>query len=763
LNASRWWRLFQGQQKSMAEAGATHPAKPDQGVPYREIVETQAEFICRYRADGIVEYANPAYCRYFGINQGDIIGKHYEPVIYGPDRPQVMEQVQTMSCENPEIVIENRVIVDGEVRWTQWHNCCICNEAGNIVSYQSVGRDISNLKAIEASLRESEQRYRALNQTLEQRVENRVAELATINQTLLREIQERQQAEISLKDSEERFRRAITDAPYPIIIHGEDGRILQMSHAVTKISGYGVDQLQTLQDWAERAYGEDRDRILSQMQPLYTAERPIDEGEFAVTTHDGRVRTWLFSSSPLGRLADGTRLVISMAADVTEQKQVEQALALRLKQQAVVTRLSQAALGGMQLQSLFDQATHLLASSLGVEYAKVLRVLPDGQTLQLEAGFGWQPGLVGQATVSSDTRSQAGYTLISQKPVVVEDLATETRFNGSPLLTNHGVVSGISTLIQGVDGSPFGVLGAHSTRVQTFSQSDIDFLQAIANLLATAIYRKHTEQQLLQLNQHLERRVQERTHALEEVNHELEAFSYSVAHDLRAPLRAIQGFAQVIVDDYEEALDDLGKDYIHRVAASAEHLDVLVQDLLTYSRLGRASIHLQPVNLDRLIHSILEDLHAIISSSKAHIDVAPHLPTAMAQHSVLRQVLSNLIDNALKFSFPDKAPQVRIWGQVQNLNSKDNGSGPPTVRLWIEDQGIGIAPAHQERIFEAFERLHGVESYRGTGIGLAIVRRGIQRIGGRVGVESELDQGSRFWVELPLAQNGLSIGSKNAL
>ena len=127
--------------------------------------------------------------------------------------PQVMEQVQTMSCENPEIVIENRVIVDGEVRWTQWHNCCICNEAGNIVSYQSVGRDISNLKAIEASLRESEQRYRALNQTLEQRVENRVAELATINQTLLREIQERQQAEISLKDSEERFRRAITDAP----------------------------------------------------------------------------------------------------------------------------------------------------------------------------------------------------------------------------------------------------------------------------------------------------------------------------------------------------------------------------------------------------------------------------------------------------------------------------------------------------------------------------------------------------------------------
>jgi PAS domain S-box-containing protein len=735
----------------------TQPSNPDHLFPqptdplYREIVETQTELICRYQPDGTIDYVNPAYCRYFGIAQADLIGKTYEPVVYPADLPMVRQQVQSMSCQNPQVVVENRVIVAGEVRWTQWHNRCFCDSAGRIIAYQSVGRDISQLKAIESELRASEKRYRSLNQTLEQRVEHRVAELAAVNRALTQEIHNHQQAKASLKASEERFRRAIVDAPFPIIIHGEDGRILQMSHVVSEITGYSEDDLKTLDDWAERAYGERQNSTLKQIHQLYSLEERVNEGEFEVKTLDGRVRTWLFSSAPLGQLADGTRLVISMAADVTEQKQAEHAVAIRLKQQAVMTQLSQYALSGLEPQDLFDKTTCLIAASLGVEFAKVLKLLPDGQTLQLQSGFGWQPGLVGRATVSTRYDSQAGYTLFSRGPVVVENLATELRFNGPPLLIQHGVASGISTIIQGVGDQPYGILGAHSTRPQQFTQNDVDFLQAIANLLATAIYQKHSEQQLQQLNQHLERRVQDRTQALEEVNQELEAFSYSVAHDLRAPLRAIQGFAQVLVEDYGEVLDDLGKDYIHRMATSAEHLDVLVQDLLTYSRLGREEIHLQPVNLNRLIHSLLDDFEAIITKSRARIEVAPNLPTVQAQRSVLRQVLTNLIDNALKFVAPGTYPQLHIWAQVSHPPSNGHGPAHPTVRLWVEDRGIGIAPNHQNRIFDAFERLHGVEAYAGTGIGLAIVRRGVQRIGGEVGVEADLDQGSRFWIDLPLA------------
>jgi PAS domain S-box-containing protein len=653
----RWWPFARGPQHPVADPGPADRHAGGDDIPYRHIVETQPELICQFRADGRVEYANPAYCRYFGCDRADIIGQPYQAVIHQPDVPAVVKQVQALGRENCDAVIEARVMVQGALRWTRWHSSCTCDEAGTIVAYQWVGRDISDQRAVEAALQDSEHRYQALQQTLEQRVAERVADLAAANQALVHEIQERRQAEAALKDSEERFRRAIAEAPYPIIIHGEDGRILQMSHVISEITGYGEGQLQTLEDWVERAYRERRHHVLKQINDLYATDQRINEGEFAITTQDGTVRTWLFSSSPLGRLADGTKLVISMAADVTEQKRAEQALAIRLKQQAVVTQLSQNALKQLQLQNLFTQATRLVASSLGVDYAKVLKLLPDGQHLKLEAGFGWQPGQVGQATVVANTNSQAGFTLLCQQPVVVENLATETRFHGPPLLTDHGVVSGISTIIQGVDSQPFGILGAHATRPQTFSQNDIDFLQAVANLLAAAIHRKHTELQLQQLNQHLEDRVQQRTQALEEVNHELEAFSYSVAHDLRAPLRAIQGFAQVIVEDYEDALDDLGKDYIHRVAASAEHLDALVQDLLTYSRLGRDEIRLQPVNLDRLIGNVLDDLQVAIVDSAAHINVAPNLPMVRAQRSVLKQVLTNLIDNAIKFVAPGERPR----------------------------------------------------------------------------------------------------------
>lgn len=441
-----------------------------------------------------------------------------------------------------------------------------------------------------------------------------------------------------------------------------------------------------------------------------------------------------------------------MAADVTEQQQTAAALATRLKQQAVVTQLSQTALCGSGLDALFDQATRLMADSLNVEYAKLLQLTPHDQSLWLRSGVGWQPGFVGQARVSAKLDSQAGYTLVCGQPVIVQDLQTETRFRGSPLLTEHGVVSGMSTVVQGRGEHPFGVLGAHSMQRRTFTQDDVNFLQAIANLLAAAINRKQTEHELQQLNSNLEQRIHERTQALEDVNQELEAFSYSVAHDLRAPLRAIQGFAQVLIEDYQPALDEPGKEYIHRMAAAAERLDILVRDLLDYSRLGRTAIHRRPVSLTKVIGDIVGELESVMAAKQALVDVAPNLPVVYAQRSVLKQVLVNLIDNGLKFCAPGSSPQIQIWAEQVELSPEiESEVAQSWTRLWIEDCGIGIAPHHQERIFGAFERLHGVEAYSGTGIGLAIVKRGIERLGGRIGVESKINQGSRFWIELPIA------------
>ncbi len=298
--------------------------------------------------------------------------------------------------------------------------------------------------------------------------------------------------------------------------------------------------------------------------------------------------------------------------------------------------------------------------------------------------------------------------------------------------------------------------------------------------------RKQAESEIKQLNENLEQKVKERTIQLQEVNQELEAFTYSVSHDLRAPLRAMQGIAQALQEDYNCDLDETGQEYTQRIITAAARMDTLILDLLAYSRLGRGEIWLQRLSLDSAIAEAINELHSDIQITQAHITVESPLPIVKAHRSILVQVLINLISNALKFVAADVKPQVRIWaeervrgqrGQGGRGRNGDTGNTDETfsasprlsfsassqassasspskfIRLWVEDNGIGIASQHQQRVFKTFERLHGIESYPGTGIGLAIIKRGIERMEGSVGVESQLGQGSQFWIELLLADN----------
>ena len=247
--------------------------------------------------------------------------------------------------------------------------------------------------------------------------------------------------------------------------------------------------------------------------------------------------------------------------------------------------------------------------------------------------------------------------------------------------------------------------------------------------------RKEAEAKVALLNQELEHRLR----ALTAINGELEAFNYSIAHDLRTPLRSMSGFAKALLEDESANLTPLGLEYATRIARSANYMDSLLLDMLAYSRLAGAELVPEMFSLDEPVSELLSLVEKEIRDRKVDVRVGSPLGCVFAHLPTVKQIVTNLISNSIKFLATDRPPDIRIF----------TTRVPGFVRLWIQDNGIGIAPEHHEKIFGLFQRLHDNQSYPGTGIGLALVRKGVERMGGRVGVESEPGKGSRFWVELP--------------
>jgi len=235
----------------------------------------------------------------------------------------------------------------------------------------------------------------------------------------------------------------------------------------------------------------------------------------------------------------------------------------------------------------------------------------------------------------------------------------------------------------------------------------------------------------------LEAIVDRRTTQLRLTNQQLEAFVYTIAHDLRAPLRTMQGFSQLLVEEHTAALGEQARDYANFINTAAQTLDRLLADLLVFSQVSQEKIELLPLPLEAVVQSALSNCEAEIAVSRASVETIAPWPVVLAHPTTLRQVLVNLIGNAVKF-VGAALPRVR-------LRAEERPEG--IVRVWVEDNGIGIPAEFQQRIFQVFQRLHTIE-YPGTGIGLAIVQKGMERMGGRAGVLSSPGAGSKFWIEL---------------
>lgn len=292
----------------------------------------------------------------------------------------------------------------------------------------------------------------------------------------------------------------------------------------------------------------------------------------------------------------------------------------------------------------------------------------------------------------------------------------------------------------------------HYSLFVTAKRDDRGRIVGLAGAALDITERKNAEEaltraqnDLLRANAELEGKVRERTASITDLLQQMEEFTYSVSHDLRAPIRAMTTFSGILLEDHAEKLDADGRSALERIVNNGQKMDRLINDLLAFSRVSREVIELDAVSLQHAVHDAVREVQS--QHPAFRVDVPSHLPDVVAHPTLLSQVLINLLGNAAKFVAPGVTPHVRISAEVHG----------PQLRLFIRDNGIGIKPELQSRLFRVFERLHLNASYEGTGIGLAIVRRALERMGGRVGLDSDGENGSCFWLELKLSETPAAL------
>ena len=637
---------------------------------------------------------NREFCRIFGLSEEQVIGKN--------DRDLFTASVVNTLAANDRHVMENQRILTKEEK--------IYHADGTLHTYLSLKIPFFN--------------------KLEQL--DSIVGIAT-------DITEEKRIKIKLKSTEAKFRNTFELAAVGIAHVAPDGQWLKVNQKLCQIVGYTEAQLKqkTFQDIT---HPEDLNIDLEYLRRMLAGDIETYSLEKRYIRQD-KTMIWINLTVSLVKKTNGEPdYLISVIEDISDRKKLELSLqrsSLRISNLYQINKaileaqdariIAKNALANLQKFISF-QRTSIVTFDFERATATILAVrglaecsIGDGFQVSLSV---WHDVIV---YLKANPNSNYFVTHLSELSQLLEV---------APSLTIEDLSYLICFPLE-ADGTLLGILKLWVKNPDDIEAEDLEVISEIVNQIAVALNQALLYRKSQNYAVELEARVAERTAQLEEINQELKTFSYSISHDLKAPLRAIQGFATALLEDYGVDLDDLGREYAIRLVSSAQHMEMLIQDLLTYSRLSRSQIELTSVDLSRVVNQALERLESEIETSQAQITVDEPLANIYGNSLVLTQVVSNLISNAIKFVSPEKTPQVHIGAETKDKK----------VRLWISDSGIGIKSHHLPRIFQVFERLHGNETYPGTGIGLAIAKKGIERLGGQIGVESEPGRGSCFWIE----------------
>lgn len=560
------------------------------------------------------------------------------------------------------------------------------------------------------------------------------------------------QAEEALRQSEERYAlatRGTTDGIWDWNI--QTGEVY-FSPRWKEILGYQEQELSGwLEEWRKRVHPDDLMQMTAAVTTHLKGQSAHYESEYRILHRNGTYR-WVLDRGIASRNAAGQpcRMAGSLT-DITARKQAEVALAARVQEASFVATIGTALTQSDSLSSMLRQCTQAIMDYLDAESAYIWALNKNENVLELQTNEEQHGHAKVPPRLSTDQPWDNAFTLASHTSQTIDSLSLDSSSSQSVEQSGFEVLAPYPLLVEQQVVGCLGLVTKHSSPPSTRTG-----LAAVIDMIAVGIQRRLAETELKTVNENLEHQVAERTTQIEKANselarrvaelkaanRELESFSYSVSHDLRAPLRHINGFVELL-EKRTSTLDDRSKRYLRIISDSARRMGTLIDNLLAFSRMGRAEMKKERLSLTQLIDEVVKELRDEVTDRDLVWDITP-LPEVDGDATLLRMVITNLLTNAIKYSQPRTPARIEI------------GSLPTTEHevIWfVRDNGVGFDMRYADKLFGVFQRLHRAEEFEGTGIGLATVQRIVQRHGGRIWAEAEIDRGATFFVALPIEES----------
>jgi PAS domain S-box-containing protein len=737
---------------------------------YRAIVESQTEMICRFKLDGTILFANGAYARSVGTEPDQMSGHNFWDFVIEQDKPRVRAILENITPENPEVQVENRFsTVEGD-RWFLWTNRGLAFDVNRkLVEAQATGIDITERKRAEEAL--EFQKY-ALDQASIVAITDVRGTITYVNDKF---------CQISGYSREE--------------LLGNNHRIINSGYHPKEFFTNMYRQISAGNVWRAEIKNRRKDGtyywvdtvIVPSMGPEGKPERYVairtDITERKETEQALEFQKYALDQSSIVAITDvrGTITYVNDKFCQISGYSREELLGnnhriinsgyhpkeffTNMYRQISAGNVLRAEIKNRRKDGTYYWVDTVIVPSLGHEgkperYVAIRTDITERK--ETEEALEFQKYALDQSSIVAITDVKGTITYVNDKFCQISGYSREELLGNNHRIINSGYhpkeffTNMYRQISKGKvwraeiknrrkDGSYYWVdtvivpsLGneGRPERYVAIRTDITERKEAEEALKISQTELRRTQADLLRHSTNLEQLVTERTAKLQDTVAELEAFSYSIAHDMRAPLRSMTGFCNLLVEDYNERLDDIGRDYIRRIHTAASRMDRLIVDVLNYSKVVREEASLHPVDAQKLIHEIINS-YPVFKETGAKVDVQGEFPQVLGNEAMLTQVFSNLLGNAVKFVARGVTPHVKVWTE---------SASDQKVRIYIQDNGIGIPADQHERIFGIFQRVE--KSYEGTGIGLAIVQKAANRMGGSVGLKSEQGLGSTFWVEL---------------